>query len=113
MCETSILFRSFKVTRFRNILLIPSLFFPTPADRSRNSVDGASVNGHQQHDVHQLDFERLKQEILVEVRKELMKTKNEIIEGEFSLLCITIMHDMILLLHDLCVLHAKRDIIRR
>lgn len=41
-------------------------------------MDGASVNGH---DIQDLD--RLKQEILAEVKKELLKTKNEIIEGEF------------------------------
>lgn len=39
--------------------------------RARNSVD-----------VNEQDLERLKQDILSEVRKELLRTKNEIIEGK-------------------------------
>ena len=44
------------------------------------------MNGHQDQ---QLDLERFKQEILTEVRKELLKTKNEIIDGKFPDTIIT------------------------
>ena len=46
---------------------------------SINSKDKASSNGSADN----VDFDRMKQEIMTEMRKEISKMKEEIIEGKF------------------------------